>query len=349
MDGLRALSKSLGKSSLLIILASIFLLTTVLSEVVSSQTEEVTEQEAMRHLVGQMIQIGTTQYESGYYIQAEKTLLKTQAYLEYLTAAERNKLNELLDKTRLAALQRKQALAHKQTANELFRQGQLLKAKAHLERIKDSSFLTKQEQEQSLRLLKQIENQIFKASSSLARTEGQQEKGVPEPTRRITQGSRRAGSQPNDRKRRVAETYYRSMRLYHSGQLEKAREGFIEVVKSGLIPPAMVKTLQGYLTQIDNTLARDGVNPMPSGLTEINSETEEAEPNIAPPATPEFTELEVIEPGVPAPQVPEPEVAIPPEVSEPEAVAPAPAAGLPQEEVTAEPVTEQESYIEVIK
>jgi len=350
LDSSKSLSRYWGKRFLLITSASILLLTTFLpdfgqrslAEVASSQTEQVSEQEAMRHLVGQMIQIGTTQYERGYYAQAEKTLLMTQAYLEYLTAAERNKLNELLEKTQLAALERKRALEHKQTANELFKQGESLKAKAYLEKIKDNSFLTAQEQEQNSQLLKQIESQIVKASPSPAKAKAGQEKVA-----QSANGGKRI-NQPDERKKQVAETYYRSMRLYRSGQLEKAREGFIEIVQSGLIPPAMVKTLQGYLTQIDNTLGRNNQNSMPSGLTEINPEMERAEPNIAPQVAPEITELQIIEPQRVAPEVIKPEVTIP-KLPEPEIVAPAPTPVFRQEDVRAEPATREESYIEVIK
>jgi predicted CXXCH cytochrome family protein len=57
------------------------------------------------------------------------------------------------------------------------------------------------------------------------------------------------------RKREVAELYYRSMAFYHAGQLEQAREGLIEVLKSDLVPAPMMKTIRILLTEIDNTLS----------------------------------------------------------------------------------------------
>lgn len=60
----------------------------------------------------------------------------------------------------------------------------------------------------------------------------------------------------SDRKREVAELYYRSMAFYHAGQLEKAREGLVEVLKSDLVPAPMMKTIRICLTDIDNTLSR---------------------------------------------------------------------------------------------
>lgn len=56
--------------------------------------------------------------------------------------------------------------------------------------------------------------------------------------------------------REIAELYYSSMAFYRAGQLEKAREALVKVLKSGLIPPAMARTIRGYLVDIDNTLAR---------------------------------------------------------------------------------------------
>lgn len=60
----------------------------------------------------------------------------------------------------------------------------------------------------------------------------------------------------SDRKREVAELYYRSMAFYHAGQLEKAREGLVKVLKSDLVPAPMMKTIRICLTDIDNTLSR---------------------------------------------------------------------------------------------
>ncbi|MHC4584389.1 MAG: 6-bladed beta-propeller [Planctomycetota bacterium] len=56
------------------------------------------------------------------------------------------------------------------------------------------------------------------------------------------------------KKREVAELYYNSMAFYNAGQFEKAREGLFKVLQSGLIPPAMAKTVEQYLVYIDNTL-----------------------------------------------------------------------------------------------
>jgi hypothetical protein len=56
------------------------------------------------------------------------------------------------------------------------------------------------------------------------------------------------------RKREIAELYYSSMTFYNVGQLKKAKECLVKVLNSGLIPPAMAKTVEQYIADIDKTL-----------------------------------------------------------------------------------------------
>jgi len=57
------------------------------------------------------------------------------------------------------------------------------------------------------------------------------------------------------RKQEMADVYYRSVKLYRSGQLEEARRGFLTVLRSGLIPQPMEKTIQNFLVDIESKLA----------------------------------------------------------------------------------------------
>ena len=50
-----------------------------------------------------------------------------------------------------------------------------------------------------------------------------------------------------------ADLYYRSMSLYRTGQLEQAKEGFIKVLNSGLIPSAMQEIIEGYIEDINKS------------------------------------------------------------------------------------------------
>lgn len=67
----------------------------------------------------------------------------------------------------------------------------------------------------------------------------------------------------SDRKREIAELYYRSMAFYHAGQFEKARSGLVKVLESGLAPEPMIITIKDSLTDIDNTLRRRAAPPTP--------------------------------------------------------------------------------------
>ena len=59
------------------------------------------------------------------------------------------------------------------------------------------------------------------------------------------------GPQLRMRKQEIADIFYASMDLYRDGKLIEAREGLVTVLKSGLIPQAMGKTIRGYISDID--------------------------------------------------------------------------------------------------
>lgn len=54
----------------------------------------------------------------------------------------------------------------------------------------------------------------------------------------------------------IAALFYRSVNSYRDGKLEEARKGFVIVLNSRVIPPAMEKTIENYLAEIDDALAR---------------------------------------------------------------------------------------------
>jgi len=59
----------------------------------------------------------------------------------------------------------------------------------------------------------------------------------------------------------TTELYYRSMELYREGKLSQARDGFLKVLKSGLIPAPMADTLHARIEDIENRLARAQIRP----------------------------------------------------------------------------------------
>ncbi|MCJ7675879.1 MAG: hypothetical protein MUO33_12125, partial [Sedimentisphaerales bacterium] len=246
------LIESLGIRPLSIILLLSVLLVVVLSEVVPSQQQEVGEDQMMRQVVQYLIQVGTDQFQRGYYPQAEKTLLMAQGYQEYLTVAERSRLNEFLEKTHKAALERDLTLKHKQTAADLVTKGDLTTAKAHLERIKDSQFLTEAERKEVAVQIQQIDRKRVGTKPPAKRPE--ESESLVAPPQKVAEEPNKAAEQVDGRTKQIAELYYSSLNYYRTGQLEKAREGFIEVINSGLIPPRMAETLRGSIARIDSIL-----------------------------------------------------------------------------------------------
>jgi DNA-binding beta-propeller fold protein YncE len=64
-------------------------------------------------------------------------------------------------------------------------------------------------------------------------------------------------SQRLEQQQQLSDIYYRSLTLYKAGQLEKAREGFQEILKSGLLPADAEDTIRGYIAEINSALATD--------------------------------------------------------------------------------------------
>ena len=66
---------------------------------------------------------------------------------------------------------------------------------------------------------------------------------------------------------RIQELYNRSRELYIQGELVAAREGFVEVARSGLISAAPGLRPEDYVSQIDEQLASQNAAPMPRVTT----------------------------------------------------------------------------------
>jgi type II secretory pathway component GspD/PulD (secretin) len=228
LDKIRFIIECIGRKSLLVVLVSFLLLTTVLSEVAPSQPSEADKEKIVRQVAQKWIQIGTEQYKRGYFKAAKQSFLRAQDYQEYLTAAEREELTALLEKTHTGILERERVLEEIRTADELVKQGELIKAKTHLESIKDSEFLTKEEQEL------------------------------------ITEGLKKLNNQSDGQKEGILELYNRSVEFYHAGQLEKAREGFVKVAASGLVAATPGETAEDYLVKIDDILAQKAESSAPT-------------------------------------------------------------------------------------
>ncbi len=218
MEKVRFSKVSFGKKPLLVILASILLLTAALPEMGRSGANETDKQKVVRQVAQKWIQVGSEQYSRGLYKPAEQSFLRAMDYQEYLTAAERDKLSGFLDKAHTAVLERQLISEHIQSAKELVEQSQLTEAKAHLEAVKDNEFLTEEER-------KLVEEGLASIGGQL-------------------------GGQGNE----IAELYKHSVELYRAGQIEEAREGFAKVAKSKSFAAPAGQTAEDYLVMINTVL-----------------------------------------------------------------------------------------------
>ena len=164
------------------------------------------------------MQVGISQSKKGLYGQAEKSFLAAQEYQEYLTVGEQKQLEQYIAEAHQAVVERQPVLEHIKMARELLSQGQPVKARAHYEKVRNSPYLTEQER-------KQIDREIQNVDDSL-----------------------------DKQRKEITELYNRSVQLYRAGEIEKARNGFVEVARYGMLVVPKGQTAEDYLIQIDSVL-----------------------------------------------------------------------------------------------
>ncbi len=228
-----------------IILASILLSAAAIAQVSPAQSGAGNDDGMMRHLVQYFMRVGTEQYERGYYIEAEKTFQMAQGYGEFLEPLERRKLDSMLEKAGLAAIERRRALEAKQAGEEQLANGQSATGRANLLALTNSQFLTETERAEvaeSIRLAGTGASDIDPAGQTLVAS--------AEPVNPPATESR-AGEALDRFKTHIADVYYQSVKAYHAGDYDTARAGFSKVLDSGLMPAPMTQTIQGYLQDMD--------------------------------------------------------------------------------------------------
>jgi hypothetical protein len=224
-----------------------------------------------REVVQDWIQVGISQSKKGLYEQAEKSFLAAQEYQEYLTAEEQNQLEKYIAEANQAVVERQPVLEHIKKARELLSQGQPVKARAHYEKVRKSPYLTEQER-------KQIDQEIKNVDDNL-----------------------------DKQRKEITEIYNRSVQLYRAGEMEKAREGFVEVARYGLLVVPQGQTAEDYLIQIDSILTEqlkdtsDANAPLPS-VTPLPAKEEPKIKNVNQPTLPE-SEVALLKPGPDKPPV----------------------------------------------
>jgi TolA-binding protein len=98
-------------------------------------------------------------------------------------------------------------------------------------------------------------NSVINSSKQQLQSNKQKVGGTRQKQAQPAKKSAGSGGLSNKQVREITELYYSSMAFYRTGQLIKAREGFVKIIKSGLIPESMANTIRGYIADIDNSLA----------------------------------------------------------------------------------------------
>jgi len=197
---------------------------------VAPKTEQDEQEKArvLREAAQNWLSVGAVQYKRGYYAEAEKSFAAANGFKEYLTVPEQRGLEEFIEKTRKAGLEREVVLGHIRMARELVKQGQPIKARAHFEKVRNSEYLTEQEK-------KQIGEELRNIDRSFDKQKGE-----------------------------ITALYNRSVEYYRAGELEKARDGFVEVAKYGLLVTPRGQSAEDYLIEIDSVLTERLKNMLPA-------------------------------------------------------------------------------------
>ncbi len=208
-----------AKTPLLVLLVTILTVTTLWAQSTANGDKE----KVVRQVVDNWVQIGSEQYKRGFYAAAEKSFLRAKDYEGYLAPAERDKLNEHLQLAHSAALERETALAAIRNAGELAQQQKFTEAKANLQTISASEFLTDEERELVKQRLETIDKEL------------------------------------EAQKKQTAQLYTRSVELFRAGALEEAREGFLKIARTDLLMTPPGESPVDYLAKIDKALAEKGI------------------------------------------------------------------------------------------
>ncbi|MFZ0033714.1 MAG: hypothetical protein WAK60_01825 [Sedimentisphaerales bacterium] len=183
---------------------------------------------ALREVAQNWIQVGVEQSKRGLYEQAEESFLNADSYQEHLTTVELKELEGYLAKAHQANIERRAALEQIKTAGDLRDKGRFVKAMANYEQAKGNPYLTEQER-------KQLDQAIKSTGESL-----------------------------DKQKKEVAKLYNRSVELFKADELEKAREGFVEVAKYDVFVAPVGQSAEDYLLKIDGILTGKIKNSSPA-------------------------------------------------------------------------------------
>ncbi len=189
---LPSLLRNGGQSAIFVVL-----LVSVFLSFVSVPALGVTKEEAMRKKAEANIKISAEYLKRSMYKEAKLMLMRTgDEFGEYLTEAHKQRIAGLLSQIATALSERQRIVEMLNASDEFTANHRYLEAKAKLEVIKDSEYISPQIRKQVLANIKDLEVKI---------------KVHREQMRRV---------------------FNNSVKLFYDGQLEDARKGFEEVISS---------------------------------------------------------------------------------------------------------------------
>lgn len=165
LDTIELLTRPFGRKSVISAAALLLLFTVSASQVAFCASQNSETQKIARQVAQKWMQIATEQYERGMFKASEQSLLRAQDYRGHLSAAEQEKLSKLVEKTHNAVVQRDKILQSLQSSDKLMKQNKPAEAKALLEAISGSEFVTKDEQRIIAERFTSADNQLKAASA----------------------------------------------------------------------------------------------------------------------------------------------------------------------------------------
>lgn len=153
------------------VLMLIFLLTIILSEAAVSEESRPCQQSVLRQASLKWMQVGIQHYQSDRFSDAEQSFRRALVFRKYLTDAERDRLNELLANTRIAAAEGIQLAEVTQTVDESVERDQPPKDPPKQENAKAEKPSTGEDRRQIKKMLDRINNQPQPKSPSVIMAE----------------------------------------------------------------------------------------------------------------------------------------------------------------------------------
>ena len=208
----------------------IFLCQSAGAQVIEVDTGGIGKREAVHRMAIELIEVGIEQCDKALFEAAEKSFKKAERFKKYLSDGEFSKLVRYLKRSSSGAAQRKGIVEHILQADKLVKEGELIRAKAHLKAVNGSEFLTDRER------------------------------------KLVKEGLNKVDEWLKGKEKQIERIYERSVQLYNEGQVEDARAGFIRVAESGLLALKEGETAEDYIHMIDNVV---GETARPLAITDI--------------------------------------------------------------------------------